>query len=144
CVARLLHRLRPGRKRHRIERTGILTNFVLPFSEMRKSAARLDNRTTMIYVHVMFEIGSGVTMPTSEDWLYRRLQNEPVRKDERKRWNSVVSRLRRLTEVDESTQQLWDEHVNECPTKTAESELMTAGERRLVSLAAALIGSRGG
>ena len=67
-------------------------------------------------------------MPTSENWLYRRLRNEPVREDERKRWNSVVSRLRRLTEVDESTQQLRDEHVIECAIKTAESELMTPGE----------------
>jgi hypothetical protein len=82
-------------------------------------------------------------MPNPENWLYHRLRNEPVREDERKRWNSVVSRLRRLTEVDESTHQLRDEHVNECPVKTAESEVMTAGERRLVSLAAALIGSRG-
>jgi hypothetical protein len=82
----------------------------------------------------MFTPGPGVAMPTSEKWLYRRLRNEPVREDERERWNSVVSRLRRLTEVDESTQQLQDEHFNECPTKTAESELMTAGERRLVSL----------
>ena len=82
-------------------------------------------------------------MPSPENWLYRRLRNEPVREDERKRWNSVVSRLRRLTEVDESTQQLRDEHVIECAIKTAESELMTPGERRLVSLAAALIGSRG-
>jgi hypothetical protein len=82
-------------------------------------------------------------MPTPENWLYHRLRNEPVREDERKRGNSVVSRLRRLTEVDESTQQLRDEDVNECSIKTAESEIMTAGERRLVSLAAALIGSRG-
>src|SRR5215831_3452321 len=82
-------------------------------------------------------------MPSPEIWLYRRLQNEPVREDERKRWNSVVSRLRRLTEVDESTQQLRDEHAKDCPIKTAESGVMTAGERRLVSLATALIGSCG-
>ena len=54
---------------------------------------------------------------------YHRLRNEPVREDERKRWNSVVSQLRRLTEVGESTQQLRDEHVNACPIKTAESEV---------------------
>jgi hypothetical protein len=82
-------------------------------------------------------------MPTPENWLYHHLRNEPVREDERKRWNSVVSRLRRLTEVDESTQQLRDEHFNECPIKAAESERMTVGERRLVSLAAALIGNPG-
>jgi hypothetical protein len=46
-------------------------------------------------------------------------------------------------EIDESTKQLQDECANECPIKVAESEVMTAGERRLVSLAAALIGSRG-
>src|SRR3974377_38939 len=43
------------------------------------------------------------TMNSSRAWLYERLRSEPVRDGEHERWNSIVSRLRPLTAVDEST-----------------------------------------
>ena len=62
-MARLLHRLRPGGKRHRIERTAILTNLAARFPERGYFAARLDNRNTIIYVHVMSKTGRGLQCP---------------------------------------------------------------------------------
>ncbi|HLK80946.1 MAG TPA: 50S ribosomal protein L11 methyltransferase [Xanthobacteraceae bacterium] len=132
----------------------------------------------------MFEIVG--TMSPGRDWLYERLRSEPVREGERKRWNSIVSHLRPLTEVDESTttlgyesakplkidraQDYRDQFISRAReqgegrsraktnfSQTAirgnvgalreirpEPEVMNAGERRLVSLAAALIGDSAG
>jgi adenine-specific DNA-methyltransferase len=76
-------------------------------------------------------------MTGSKDWLYERLRSEPVHDGECERWNAVVSRLRPLTAAGESPQKLSDESVE---SPRPEAAHMNAGERRLISLAAALIG----
>jgi adenine-specific DNA-methyltransferase len=125
-------------------------------------------------------------MTSGRDWLYERLRSEPVHDGEHERWNSIVSRLRPLTAVDESTKQSGHDQLNSLKLEAAqdhrdqfisrageqgegrswaktnppekvvrgnvgalreirpEPEIMNAGERRLVSLAAALIGDAAG
>jgi adenine-specific DNA-methyltransferase len=42
-------------------------------------------------------------MSADRTWLYRRLVDEPITDSEQDRWKTILARLRRLTEVDEST-----------------------------------------
>jgi SAM-dependent methyltransferase len=76
-------------------------------------------------------------MICGKDWLHERLRSETVHDGESERWNAVISRLRPLTLAGESTQQSSHESVK---AHKPEAAHMNAGERRLVSLAAALIG----
>src|SRR5262245_48490843 len=93
-------------------------------------------------------------MTCNRDWLYDRLRSEHVRDEDRERWNSIISRLRPLTALDESTKSSVDDQFNlkldvakahaDQPDWSAgeqpESQIMNAGEHRLASLAVNLIG----
>jgi hypothetical protein len=121
-------------------------------------------------------------MTSGRNWLHERLRSESVRDVKLERWNSIISRPRPLTLVDESTKVSGHGRCNSLKLEAAqgyrdqfvplageqgkgrgraktnslepvirgnvgalreirpEQEIMNAGERRLMSLATAIIG----
>jgi hypothetical protein len=98
-------------------------------------------------------------MSSGRNWLYERLLSEIVSEEESERWNSIVSRLRPLTMIHDSTEESCHGNPKSFRITTAQDDRdrqsdvsedgggdglpepgsMNAGERRLISLTTALI-----
>lgn len=79
-------------------------------------------------------------MTSEKNWLYERLRAEPIREDERERWESILSRLCPATSRDLSGMKAGATYPDEWRQKRRKERSCREGERELVGLAAALIG----